>query len=83
MNSPITTGQGKARTSYDYRQQYGMMVSYELPVGKGKRWLNRGGVLNAVFGGWTLAMSQNGVSGQPISIGSWRQPAPVPDHHAG
>jgi len=60
---------GKARTSYDYRQQYGMMVSYELPVGKGQRWMNRGGLLNSVLGGWTLAMSQNGVSGQPISIG--------------
>lgn len=60
---------GKARTSYDYRQQYGIMVSYELPVGKGRRWLNRGGVVNHVLGGWTLAMSQNGVSGQPISIG--------------
>jgi hypothetical protein len=46
-----------------------MMVSYDLPVGKGQRWMNRGGILNAVLGGWTLAMSQNGVSGQPISIG--------------
>jgi hypothetical protein len=60
---------GKARTSYDYRQQYGLMVSYELPVGQGRRWINRGGVVNAVLGGWTLAMSQNGVSGQPISVG--------------
>lgn len=59
---------GKARTSYDYRQQYGIMVSYDLPVGKGRRWLNSGGVLDAIFGGWTLAMTQNGVSGQPISI---------------
>jgi hypothetical protein len=60
---------GKARTSYDYRQQYGLMVSYDLPVGKGQRFLNRGGIVNAVLGGWTLAMTQNGVSGQPISIG--------------
>jgi hypothetical protein len=62
------TRAGKARTSYDYRQQYGIMVSYDLPVGKGKRWLNNGGVLNHILGGWTIAMSQNGVSGQPISV---------------
>ena len=60
---------GKARTSWDYRHQYGLMASYDLPVGKGQRFLNRGGILNAVFGGWTLAVSQNGVSGQPISMG--------------
>jgi len=65
---------GKARTSYDYAQQYGIMVSYELPVGKGRRLLNRGGILNAVLGGWTLAMSQNGVSGQPISVGFSNSP---------
>ncbi len=60
---------GKARTSWDYRHQYGIMVSYDLPVGRGQRWMNRGGVLDAILGGWTLAMTQNGVSGQPISIG--------------
>jgi len=65
---------GKARTSWDYRQQYGIMVSYDLPIGKSRRFLNRGGVLNAVVGGWTLAMSQNGVSGQPISVGLSNSP---------
>jgi hypothetical protein len=59
---------GKARTSYDYRHQFGAYVSYELPVGKGKRWLNQGGLVNAIVGGWTLAMTENAVSGQPISI---------------
>ncbi len=60
---------GKARTYYDYRQQFSAMVSYELPVGKGQRWLNQGGIVNAILGGWTLSMSEDGNSGVPVSIG--------------
>jgi hypothetical protein len=61
--------EGKARTSYDHREGFGAFVTYELPIGKGKHWLNRGGIVNATLGGWTVSMSENTVSGQPISIG--------------
>ena len=27
----------------------------EIPVGKGRRWLNQGGVANAILGGWQLS----------------------------
>ena len=47
-----------------------MNYQWELPFGKGQRWLNRGGLLHQVVGGWTL----NGItllqSGTPISIDS-------------
>lgn len=36
---------------------------YQLPFGKGRQWMNRGGVLNGLFGGWqvcTIAMLQSG-----------------------
>ncbi|MBM3796467.1 MAG: hypothetical protein FJW31_20935 [Acidobacteria bacterium] len=69
---------GKARTSWGYRHQYNIMVSYDLPVGRGQRWLNRGGVWDAVLGGWTLAVTQNGVSGQPISVGHAGSPHRYP-----
>lgn len=60
--------QGKARTSYDQRHQYGAFVVYELPVGKGQRWMNRGGIANALLGGWKLNISENIMSGAPISV---------------
>ena len=41
---------------------------YELPVGKGKRWLNQGGILNAIAGGWKVNVSENTLSGIPISV---------------
>ncbi|WP_291984733.1 TonB-dependent receptor [Luteitalea sp.] len=43
-------------------------VIWELPVGEGRRFLNRGGVLNAVLGGWQLANILRWQSGAPISL---------------
>ena len=60
--------QGKARTSYDQQKAFGAFVVYELPVGKGQRWLNHGGALNTVLGGWKVNVSENTLSGQPISV---------------
>ncbi|MCX6606806.1 MAG: TonB-dependent receptor [Acidobacteria bacterium] len=60
--------EGKARTAYDQQKAFGAFVVYELPVGKGKKWMNQGGVLNSVLGGWKVNLSENTMSGQPISV---------------
>lgn len=38
---------------------------YQLPVGKGQRFLNRGGVLNAIVGNWGISGIQTYTSGFP------------------
>ncbi len=60
---------GKARCSYDQRVALGALVTYGLPFGKGKRWLNGGGVSNILLGGWTVNMTENTLSGIPLSVG--------------
>jgi hypothetical protein len=60
---------GKARTAYDQEKAFGAYVIYDLPVGKGQRFLNRGGILNALLGGWKLDLSENILSGIPLTIG--------------
>lgn len=60
--------EGKARCSYDQQKAFGAFATYELPLGKGQRWLNRGGIVNAILGGWTINMSENTLSGIPISV---------------
>ena len=40
----------------------------QLPFGRGKTFMNRGGVLNAVLGGWTLAGNLRYESGRPLQI---------------
>lgn len=42
---------------------------YELPFGKGRRWLNQNRVLNYAVGGWQIGGIQRYQSGQPISFG--------------
>ena len=60
---------GKARTAYDQEKAFGGFIIYELPVGRGQRFLNRGGILNAIVGGWKLDLSENILSGIPLSVG--------------
>ena len=44
-------------------------VTWELPVGKGKRFMNTGGWKNAILGGWELVGSQHFISGPPFTVG--------------
>jgi len=60
--------QGKARTPYDQQKSFGAFVVYELPIGKGQKWVNRGGIMNAIVGGWKVNISENALSGVPLSI---------------
>src|SRR5205807_2109660 len=42
---------------------------YELPFGKGKYFLNHGGLVNELIGGWQVGGIQRYQSGSPISFG--------------
>src|ERR1700751_5046550 len=44
----------KGIAGFDLTHRFINTVMYDLPFGAGRRFLNRGGVLNAVFGGWQL-----------------------------
>ena len=58
----------KARASYDRNHRFVAYVTYELPAGKGKKFINQGGILNAVFGGWEIAWIQTLESGNPYTF---------------
>ncbi len=58
----------KARASYDVRHRFVTVMSYELPFGKGRRWMNGGGVSNLAFGGWQLTWTQTLQSGPPFTV---------------
>jgi len=62
------TRAGKARTPYDQERNFGAYIIYELPVGMGKRFLNKGGLVNSIFGGWKVDLSENALSGIPLSV---------------
>lgn len=58
----------KARANYDIRNRFVSMFTYELPFGKGRRFLNGGGLKNWILGGWDTAWTQTFQSGPPITV---------------
>ncbi len=57
-----------ARADYDRTHTVNMNTTYELPFGKGKPFLNQGGLVDKIFGGFQLNAIVNISSGAPISI---------------
>jgi hypothetical protein len=58
----------KARANYDIRHRFVTVLSYDLPFGRGRRWLTGGGFGNQVFGGWQLTWTQTLQSGPPFNV---------------
>jgi hypothetical protein len=58
----------KARAGYDRNHRYIGAVTYELPVGKGRHYMNTGGWRDYVFGGYELAWLQTAESGNPLTF---------------
>ncbi len=58
----------KGRAGFDLTHRFINTVMWDLPVGRGRRFLNRGGVVNAVLGGWQLNWSDTLQSGLPFSV---------------
>ncbi len=56
----------KSVSSQDIPQMVVLSYLYELPFGKNRRYLNRNGFLDAVFGGWEIGAVQRYQSGQPL-----------------
>ena len=59
----------KGRASYDVQHRWVSTITYELPVGKGKKYMSSGRVKNAVFGGWELMFGQTFQTGPPFTVG--------------
>ena len=58
----------KAYSFEDIPNRLSIAYVYDLPVGKGKRFLDRGGVANQVLGGWKISSIQQHESGRPQNI---------------
>lgn len=59
----------KAVSNQDVPNNFVVSYLYELPVGRGKQFLNKAPApVNAVIGGWRISGIQRYLSGQPISF---------------
>ncbi len=58
----------RAASDYDLTHRGVIAYVYDLPVGQGRRFMSRGGLLNAVLGGWTNSGSFNANTGSPFTV---------------
>ncbi len=77
-NSQDHYNRGLEKSIGNYDQTHALKLStiYELPVGKGRRYLNTGGVVNGILGGWRLSAIQGYFSGGPVAL-SRNNPFPI------
>ena len=68
--SPFERKRNKALADSDQPHVLAVSVTYELPFGTGKTFLNNGGFLNRVIGGWEVTSITRVNSGLPISFTS-------------
>ena len=58
----------KAIASFDHPHVLKLTWIYELPFGRGRKWLNSGGSFDRLVSGWQLTAIQNYLSGDPLVI---------------
>jgi len=58
-------------SEFDVRQRLTASVLYSLPLGRGRAFLNRGGIVHALVGGWQLSGILTKQTGLPINTTAW------------
>jgi hypothetical protein len=56
-----------APSLFDRRHTFNLLVTYDLPLGRGKRWAN-GSFADKVFGGWNVSSVYTAASGLPLFV---------------
>lgn len=72
-NASLNKDNQKAEWSVDNNDQTNMITiagTYELPFGKGRPFLNKGGVVNAILGGWQISPILTYATGTPLFSGT-------------
>jgi Carboxypeptidase regulatory-like domain/TonB dependent receptor len=58
----------KGPSIYDVRNNITLNTEYELPLGPGKQFLNHGGAMGKVIGGWSLSSIGLWHTGHPLTV---------------
>lgn len=58
----------RSLSGYDIPQTLVVSYIYQIPLGQGKRFLNKGGVVNSIVGGWQINGLTTFQSGTPVEI---------------
>ena len=68
----------KGRAGYDLTHRFVTYATYELPIGRGRKWLSGGGIKEYFLGGWNVSWIQTFQSGIPVTFSFAGSPYHVP-----
>ncbi|SFS13678.1 TonB-dependent Receptor Plug Domain [Granulicella pectinivorans] len=57
-------------SGFDVKQRFTINGNYQLPFGKGQKYLSQGGILDYLVGGWSDSFVFRAQTGQPLTIGT-------------
>ena len=60
------------RPDYDITHTYNANWVWEIPIGQGRKWMDTGGIMDAIAGGWDLSGFLRVRSGETVNIVSGR-----------
>jgi hypothetical protein len=66
---PFNPSANYGDSAFDARQRFVVSYTYELPLGKGKGFLNKGGIEEEIAGGWRFSGITTFQTGVPLTIG--------------
>jgi len=66
--NPLCVKCEKGNSSFNIRHRFTSAVVYDLPVGRGHYFLDRGGISDRIFGGWQVNFITIWESGLPYSV---------------
>jgi hypothetical protein len=69
----------RATSDQDIRQSFTSSAIYQLPFGRGRKYLNGGGVAEKFLGGWDLSGIGTARTGLPLTITISRSASALPD----
>ena len=64
----------KGLASYNLKHRFVTILSYELPFGKGRHWMNQNRWADLAVGGWELTGTQTLQAGVPFTVGYSNSP---------
>ncbi len=60
---------GRGTSGYDVKHRAVTSIVYDLPFGKGKKFINQGGVMDYIVGGWRYSGITTLSTGRPYNVG--------------
>lgn len=70
-----------ARTDFDRTHMFVSSFVWDLPFGKGRRWMQRGGPVDAILGGWQLGTVTTFMTGTPLNFSCSCASIQTPGNH--